>query len=225
VRLGARHWTLGAVAVVVAMVGAGGHGSGSSEARKSPDQIATDAYNAAVKAKTVRVSGDVSTSGQQLAVNLSIRQGKAVEGSLTLQGDAIKMVVIGPQVYFSASGAYYVSQGESTAVANELNGKWVKLPASQAKDFAEFEHLSQLLGSLNHPTGTLSKDGTTTVAGMGAILVKSTKGGEVAVATHGTPFPLQLLAGTTGTGSLTFSDWNKPVTIKKPASYLDLSSS
>lgn len=223
-RLGARYWTLAAVAVVVAMVGAG-HGSGSSEARKSPDQIAKDAYNAAVKAKTVRVSGDVSTNGQQLAVNLSIRQGKAVAGSVTLQGNAIGMVVIGSQVYFSASGAYYESQGESADVANELNGKWVKLPASQAKDFAEFEHLSQLLGSLDHPSGTLSKDGTSTVAGMAAVLVKSTKGGVVAVATHGTPFPLQLLAGTTGSGSLTFSGWNKPVTIKKPASYLDLSNS
>jgi hypothetical protein len=45
----------------------------------------------------------------------------------------------------------------------------------------------------------------------------------VAVANHGTPFPLQLLAGTAGSGSLTFSGWNKPITIKKPASFIDLS--
>ena len=208
--------------MVVAAVGAG-HGGGSAEAGKSANQIARDAYNAAINAKSVRVNGDVDTNGQQLGVNLNIRQGNAVAGSLTLQGNAVDMVVIGSEVYFSASGAYYESQGESASVANELNDRWVKLPKSEVKDFAQFEHLGQLLGSLDHPTGTLSKAGTSTVAGMAAVLVKSTKGGVVAVANHGTPFPLQLLAGTAGSGSLTFSGWNKPVTIKKPGSFIDLS--
>jgi hypothetical protein len=211
-----------AVAMAVASVGAG-HGGGSSEAGKSANQIAKDAYNAAVNAKSVRVNGNVAANGQQLGVNLNIRQGNAVAGSLTLQGNPIDMVVIGSEVYFSASGAYYESQGESATVANELNDKWVKLPTSEAKDFAQFEHLGQLLDSLNHPTGTLSKAGTSTVAGMAAVLVRSSKGGMVAVANHGTPFPLQLLAGTAGSGSLTFSGWNKPITIKKPASFIDLS--
>jgi hypothetical protein len=210
------------MAMAVATVGAG-HGGGSAEAGKSANQIAKDAYNAAVNAKSVRVNGDVATNGQQLGVDLNIRQGNAVAGSLTLEGNAVDMVVMGTEVYFSASAAYYESQGESATVANELNDKWVKLPKSEAKDFAQFEHLSQLLGSLDHPTGTLSKAGTSTVAGMAAVLVQSSKGGVVAVANRGTPFPLQLLAGTAGSGSLTFSGWNKPVTIKRPPSYIDLS--
>jgi hypothetical protein len=210
------------VALALSTVAAG-RGGGSAEAGKSANQIAKDAYNAAVNAKSVQVNGDVATNGQQLGVNLNIRQGNAVAGSLTLQGDAVDMVVIGSEVYFSASGAYYESQGESASVANELNDKWVKLPKSEAKDFGQFEHLGQLLGSLEHPTGTLSKAGTSTVAGMAAVLVQSSKGGVVAVANHGTPFPLQLLAGSAGSGSLTFSGWNKPVTIKKPPSFIDLS--
>lgn len=209
-------------ALAVAVMGAG-RGAGSSEAGKSPKQIAKDAYHAAANARSVRLNGSVTTNGQQLGLDLSIRQGKAVSGSLTLQGDPVNIVVIGSQVYFSASAAYYQSQGESATVATELNDKWVKLPKSQAKDFSKFESLKELLGDLGHPKGELSKAGTSTVEGMAVVLVKSSKGGTVAVASHGTPFPLQLLAGSAGTGSLTFSGWNRPVTIKKPGSFIDLS--
>lgn len=219
-RLGYRAFV--AAAVAVAVVGAG-RGAGSSEAGKSPNQIAKDAYHAAANARSVRLSGTVTTNGSQLGLNLAIRQDKAVAGSLTLQGDPVNMVVIGSQVYFAASAAYYQSQGEPASVANELNGKWVKLPRSQAKDFSKFESLKQLLGDLGHPQGRLTKAGTSTVSGMAVVLVKSTKGGTVAVASHGTPFPLQLLAGSAGTGSLTFSGWNKPVSIEKPGSFIDLS--
>lgn len=210
-------------ALAVAVVGAGR--GASSEAGKPASQIAKDAYHAAVSARSVRVKGSVTTNGQQLGVNLAIRRGEAVAGSLSLQGNTINMVVIRSDVFFSASAAYYQSQGESSTVASELNEKWVKLPKSQAKSFSEFENLKQLLGNLGHPTGTLSKDGTSSVSGTAVILVKSTKGGEVAVAAHGTPYPLQLLAGSAGTGSLTFSRWNKPVSIQKPASFIDLSKS
>lgn len=210
------------VALAVAVVGAG-RGGGSSEASKSPKQIAKDAYQAASTARSVRLSGSVTTNGSQLGLDLAIRQGKAVAGSLTLQGDPANVVVIGSQVYFAASAAYYQSQGEPANLANALDGKWVKLPKNQGKDFARFESLKLLLGDLGHPKGGLSKAGTSTVEGMAVVLVTSSKGGTVAVSSHGTPFPLQLLAGSAGSGSLTFSGWNKPVTIKKPGSFIDLS--
>jgi hypothetical protein len=75
------------------------------------------------------------------------------------------------------------------------------------------------VSSLAHPLGTLSKAGTT-VGGMAAILLKSATGVTVAVAAHGTPFPLEIVSP--GSGSLTFTDWNKPVTVKKPASYINV---
>lgn len=211
------------VAVATALVGAG-HGGGASEASKSAGQITTDAYHAAVNARSVRLEGSYANSGthgELVGINLVIRQNKAFSGSLTIQGDPLKAVVIGPTAYVSASSAYYESQGESASEANLLSGKWLKLSTKDSQNYVLFEHLNQLLSSLAHPTGTLSKAGTTTVGGKAAVLVKSSGGATVAVATHGAPFPLEILAA--GNGTLRFTGWNKPVTIKKPASFIDLS--
>lgn len=223
VRLGTWYPRLAAAAVAAAVVGAG-HGGGPSEASKSPDQIEKDAYRAAVHARTVRLQGsyaNAGTHGLQVEINLAIRQNTALAGSLSIQGNPISVVVIGSRAYTSASAAFYESQGESASVASQLSGKWLKLSAKDSDGYVSFEHLNQLLDALAHPQGTLSKSGTTTIGGMAAVVVKSSDGPTVAVATHGTPFPLQLVAA--GNGSLTFTGWNKPVRIKNPSSYIDVS--
>jgi hypothetical protein len=43
------------------------------------------------------------------------------------------------------------------------------------------------------------------------------------VATSGKPYPLQIAKGGSESGTITFSDWNKPVTITAPSNAVDLS--
>jgi hypothetical protein len=227
VKLGGRGRRIAAGASVaafaVALVAAG-QGGRRPEASKPASQIAKDAYRAAVAAKTFRVSGSVSAQGQQVSVNLVVHQKQAVTGSVTLQGHAIQIVVIRSRIYVNAPAAFYQAEGASASQASEVSGHWVKLPASQAKDFVEFDHANEFLHSLAHPKGALSKAGTTTVGSVAVILVKSTTGGTLAVAARGTPYPVEFSGQSSGgSGSLTFSGWNRPVAIKAPTNFIDAS--
>lgn len=84
-------------------------------------------------------------------------------------------------------------------------------------------NMSQLLGTVLGQHGSLSKTGTSTVSGKKVVGVKDTsKGGVLYVATTGKPYPVQISkTGSTG-GTVTFDDWNAPLTITAPSGAINI---
>ncbi len=61
------------------------------------------------------------------------------------------------------------------------------------------------------------KTGTTTVAGQAAVGVRDTaQSGTLYVATTGPAYPIQIAKLGAGGGAITFSEWNRPVTLTAP---------
>ena len=54
-------------------------------------------------------------------------------------------------------------------------------------------------------------------------LLDATQGGVLYVATSGPPFPLQIVQRGSNAGSISFSEWNKPVSLSVPEKAVDLS--
>lgn len=229
-----RGWVVVAsIAVVLAVAGAGGRLR--PELGKSARQISIDALHAAEHARTVQISGVESIPGaeigsssipaMQMHLNVVVRQGTALKGTFGPSTELLDIVVIRSCTTSTSSlkPTRTCSWSVYTQIpADELpspgpSAQWLELPApaAQLSPLAPLPDLGKFFSFLAHPIGKLHKAGTGVVDGVPVIWLGSTRGGAVAVAEHGTPFPVEVV-GPGGSNPMTFTRWNKPVKIEEP---------
>ncbi len=212
--------------------GSGGSGTKSSpsngEASKSATQVLADAKTAAADATSVRLSGTITSGGQEISVDITIAGGKGAKGSMTVGGAGVSLVVVGGKAYIKASDAFYKEfAGASSAAAIQLlHGKWLvgSAASGQLKSLAAFTSVDQLFSQVVSSGGTLVNKGETTYQGQKAVAIYSkTKNGTLYVAATGTPYPVALVGTGSDKGSIAFGDWNANVSITAPSGAIDIS--
>ncbi|MFD8593644.1 hypothetical protein ACFV1L_01415 [Kitasatospora sp. NPDC059646] len=148
-------------------------------------------------------------------------------GTISLQGQGkVELLRKGTTVWLKPDASFLnaVAPGKGAA----LSGKYLTAPtdAARAKQLTAFCDLGlQTLknigveedGSTSPMTGT--KSGTKQVGGTKAVVITDKDGGtsaEVAIAAEGQPYLLSLVTTGTDEGSMTFSDFDKAVTVTAP---------
>lgn len=212
--------------VLVALAGCGKSGSsGNGITSKSAEEIVKESKAAADAATAVHVSGSLRSGSAPVTLDLSLVAGKGAQGEISQNGASFKLILVGNTAYISGSPAFYRSLGGSAA-AQLFKGKWLKASATTG-EFASFKQLAdmrQLIDTTLAASGTLVKGKTTKVNGQPVVAITdSTKDGTLYVATTGKPYPLQIAKGGSESGTITFSNWNQPVTITAPSNAVDLS--
>lgn len=222
---------------VLFTAGCGGGGGGSQStgtsssgvAAKPATQVMADAVKAADAASSVHMSGQITTSGQQIGVDLSIVPGKGATGSITLHGDKVDLVLVGKKGYMRAPAAFWkqFAGASGAALGQLLAGKWLEFPATSAEfgSLTEVANSTALFNGLTASHGKLVNKGATTYKGQSVIAIyNSTKLGTLYVAATGAPYPLALVETKQGSsGTVTFDDWNKSVSLTAPKGALDFS--
>ncbi len=222
------------VALAVAGCGGGSSPSGSTnsssngEASKPAQQVLTDAVKAADSASAVHMTGQVSATGQQIGLDLTIVKGKGAMGSLTLKGQKIDLVVIGAHAYMKAGTVFWTQFAGSSgsAIAQLVADKWIKFSTStpQFAGFTAFANSKSLFDSIATNHGAITNKGATTYQGQSVVnLLDTTKNSSLYVAATGTPYPAALVKSGTSGGAITFGDWNSAVTLTAPSGALDFS--
>lgn len=216
--------TLTTIALAGGLIAGCGGSSTNGVESKSPTEIISSAQKAAESAKSVKVVGSVSSAGTQLTLNLQIAQGQGAKGTISEGPLSFELVRVGSSVYIKGSASFYEHFAGSEA-AKLLQGKWLQAPATSG-EFAQLGSLtsmSQLLNTVLGQHGSLAKTGTSTVDGKKVVGVKDTsKGGVLYVATTGKPYPVQISkTGSTG-GTVSFQDWNTPLTIAAPSGAINI---
>jgi hypothetical protein len=217
------------LALTLAACGGGGGSSSSSSSgngitSKSPDQIVSAATTAVGSVNSVHVSGKVLSSGQNVALDLNLLNGKGGSGSMSQNGLGFKIVAIGPEVYINGGSAFWTKFGGSAA-AQLLSGKWLKAPASgQLSSLATLTDVQKLFSQLLSSHGKLATGKTTTVQGRQVVAVNdTTNGGTLYVATTGKPYPIEISKPGSQGGQLVFDRFNQPVTLTPPPHAIDIS--
>lgn len=206
--------------------GSSGGGSDNGVAGKSASDIVTAATNAMNKVSSLHVSGSVSSGSSPISLDLDLVSGKGGKGTMSESGLSFQIVVVDKNVYINGSPGFWQHFG-GAAAAKQLNGKWLKTPATG--DFASLAQLADLhtlLGSLLASHGaSLTKGAKTTVNGHSVIAVKdSSNGGTLYVATTGQPYPVEVLKGGSGGGKITFDGFDQAFSLSAPANAIDISS-
>ncbi|OIJ62997.1 hypothetical protein [Streptomyces mangrovisoli] len=200
-------------------------------------QIADRALDATTGASSLRMAGDVADdeSSGTIRIDMALNKKGECAGTMSMGGQGkADLIKTGDTIYMKYDEAFLRAQsdGESKAdtdaAVDLLAGKWTKMAATgkDAKDIAGFCDLDTVLSGAS---GTEAKGGnagatrgaTTTVDGTPAIVVREKDGKEsytLYVATEGKPYLLKVVSETPkDPGTLTFSEFDKPVAARKPA--------
>jgi hypothetical protein len=200
----------------------------NGEASKSATQVLKDATAAATHAKSVRISGTLTSGGKTISLDLKIANGKGATGTMSVNGAGFALVTLAGKAYIRASDAFYkqFAGPAGAAAAKLLHGKWLEGSATtgQLASLAAFTNLSQLFNQVASVHGTLTNNGATTYQGHSAVAIHSAaQNGTLYVAATGKPYPLALVATGKNKGSIAFSDWNASVSISAPSGAVDVS--
>jgi hypothetical protein len=217
--------------VVAAGCGGGGGGGGSNnqssgEATKAANQVVKDAVDAAEAASSVRMAGQIADSGEKVGVDLTLVRDKGATGSATFRGAKADVILVGDSGYLRAGSDFWKQVPHASFVAPLLADKWLKIPSNNAQlgSFVGLANEKKFFDKLR-VHGKLTNQGATTYKGQSVVAIYDPKEHTTLyVAATGTPYPAGIVkTQQPKAGALTFSDWNKSVTVTAPKGALDLS--
>ena len=222
--------TATALALTAALLaGCGGSGKPAKtndEASKPAARVLADANAAAKSASSAHVSGSIKSNGTPIMLNLTTVRGKGAKGSMSTNGLTFDLVRIGDTLYIRGSDAF-LKHFAGAAVAQLLHGKWLKGSATNGRleSLAPLTSLGSLFAGISKQHGKLANDGKTTYKGQQVVAIRDTSdNSKLYVAARGKPYPVALAGGKNGqTGSITFGDWNKSVSLSAPSGAIDIS--
>jgi hypothetical protein len=212
--------------------------AGSSSASPEPfaGESGPDVVNKALKttrtAKSLRFEADVQdpTEGHIL-LDMSLSTAGACSGTVGIAGGSADVVKTGGTLYMKFDKKLLLAEAGSSSTADQnaavaqMANRWFKTPTSSvdAKDFVTFCDLDGLLKQFTGDDTVARKGSATTVDGTPALSLTEHDAKDsytFAVATHGAPYLLRMVAkGSDSPGTVTLSEFDKPVDAKAPDSH------
>ncbi|WP_411082568.1 hypothetical protein [Streptomyces sp. cmx-18-6] len=193
-------------------------------------EVANKALTATKKAKSLRVSLDMTTEDGPVKADFSSNTSGECTGTLSMgAGGSVDIIKTGDVVYTKLDEALLRQEAkgepkeEVDAVVKMLAGRWMESKASEpdTKDMIEFCDVKGLLKDLEANDSEASKAGETKIGGKAALRLTEKDGKEthtLVVAAEGDPYILRLASkGGKEPMTMDLSEFNEPVSAKKPA--------
>jgi hypothetical protein len=210
----ALRWLAGSAAVVAVLLVAGCSGGSSGTATtggSSPAGVAASAgpppdpatlgkqvRSATAKATSFHVLAAVTDGGSKISMNMSMTRSGEMSGTMSANS------------YIKISSGLLKSQHLPSAACALVCGKYLEVPAGQAKGMLNGLDMPSLLRQMSATSLTYVR--TATVNGQPAWQMRASDGSTVYVAAQGPPYPLRV---TKGVSHADFTQWNA-VTIPAP---------
>lgn len=189
-----------------------------------PAQILQQAAQSIDDATSVRVQAKVDVNGETVSIDLSMNRSAEAKGTVATESQgSMKLIRIGDTGWFLPGDDMLekIADGDD-AVQDYLRGKWLKFTKGGDMDqnftLTDMDTMLGKVVAISDASGTIVTVKGTTFSGVKTIGLKQ-KGtvGVVFVAADGSG---EVVAARDADGTLTFSDWNTEVTVKKPTKVL-----
>jgi hypothetical protein len=188
-----------------------------------PEQVVQKAKTALKSAKSVHYRAKGTDDGKPLVFDMRADEERGAVGSIELAGEQVKLIQTKDAVYVTGNAALLAAASGGKPVAT---GKWVKTTkqAPGISDFLELTDASKFMDQVIKPDQKLSRGTSKTVAGQQTVAVvigpdaQGKNAATMYVSAQGTPYPLlvETAPSEKDQGSVTFSDFDKPVDVKAP---------
>ncbi|WP_371497442.1 hypothetical protein OG871_15875 [Kitasatospora sp. NBC_00374] len=194
----------------------------------SAAEIIKKTQEAGAKATSVKLTFDITSEGQKIAGSVAEDSSGNCVGQVSL-GDkgSFDLLRTSGSVWLKPDAAFW-EKSVAAGTSKTLAGKYLMGGAEAAgvKELASFCDMGiETLKSIGKTesgaddTAGATKGGTKQVGADLAVVIKdgdATTKAEMAVAAKGEPYLLQLATTGADTGTMTFSDYGKPVTVTAP---------
>ena len=189
-------------------------------------KLFAQAKSTALAAESAHIVGSVKDDGKDMTIDLAGTtdgSNQALEIGVGAGAKATILTVAG-KYYLLGNDEFWTSQGGADA-AKLLSGKYVSVPAAEAKDFGDITIKSLLTEMFDDKemqaalASTDSKVTKTTEDGAAAYSItdKTGKdGGELIVSADGKATIFKIVGPDDDTGTLAFSEWNKVAKVAAP---------
>ena len=220
---------LAAVTAISVSACASSSSSTSALAGLSADQIVQKSVADLKAASSVRITGKVVSSGQNIAVNLTDVAAQGCQGTIGLAAAATStskavsgtadIIEADSTVYMKLSESFFTARACQASDFSDVSGKYIKLASgSDLASFAQLCNPSTLSTAFSKQDTGFVSAGTMTINGQPALAFKQPKNpsnGTVYVSQTATP-QIVRIAGPAGQGSIDFTDYNAHATITAP---------
>lgn len=168
-------------------------------ASKPPAQIVAAAQRALRSAHGFVATGELTHAGHRLQLQIVDRGSSKLQVRFSESGRSAQIIALPGAGYVRANRAFWTAQ--LGAKAARLANRWIELPARASQQFTSgFGAFgpSRLARCLGENLGTLTRGGTSRVAGTPAVIIRQAGNvpgsapGTLAVATSGPAYPLRV---------------------------------
>ncbi|MEU5955647.1 hypothetical protein [Streptomyces sp. NPDC047525] len=210
-----------AAAVACATVFVGVTGCSSEEKDPfegmSADKIAKKAADASKGAGSFKVTGEGKQDGKPLHVDFSVAKSGDCKGKMDGGADGTaELLVSGDTQYMKGDEAFWKDAMSGSGQASRLKGKWVKSPNAGGEGVCDADAMFQ-----SKELKKLKREDDSEVDGKKAAVLTKNKSGKKTtfyVAAEGKPYFLKVVStGKDDPGTMNFSDYGTPVSVKAPA--------
>ncbi|HYF73005.1 MAG TPA: hypothetical protein VD864_09295 [Nocardioides sp.] len=213
---------LGAAALLTAC----GGGDGGGFADDPVDDIVATAKSDMGKLEAVKVSGAVSSDGQEIEIDLQASSEGDCTGTLGIAGGSTELLGVDGSTWMRPDEAFWRATAGETAdqIISAVGDKWVVVPAED-DSFSSFcdvdELLDQMLKDDEDDKSTYSKAGTEDVDGDETVAIDNEDpedGTSTAYILVDEPHYIVKLEKTEGedTGEVTFSEFDEEFDVEAP---------
>jgi len=194
--------------------------AGSPLAGRSAGSIISAAVADTEAASSVRMSGAGTDGGKSIMFDLTLARGHGCEGTLSMSAtESFQLVYQDQTVWMKPSNAFYASLGSDKAALSALEGKYIKVSATNSLigNISQLCSLNGLLGNVGPQAGKTYAAASAPYDGQPAIkMTQPGHPGYAYVSDTAKPVVLQVSAPGSSGGSISFADYNEPVTITPP---------
>jgi hypothetical protein len=192
----------------------------ASTAPTSASEIVAAAVTNTQAASTLHMTGVGSDSGKGVSFDLTLVRGQGCEGTLSMsKTDTFQIVYLGQTVWMKPGNAFYASLGSNKAALSLLQGKYIKVPATNSliRNISTLCTMKGLLGGVAPASGGGYVKTTSTFGGQPAIkITQPGHPGYAFVSDTAKPVLLQVSEPGASGGTITFAGYNVPATITPP---------
>lgn len=211
---------LGAATVLTAC------GGGDGFADKPADEIVSTSKSAMGELKTAKVSGSVTSDGQQIDIDLQASSEGDCTGTIGVAGGTTALLGVGGSTWMRPDEAFWRATAGDSAdqVIAAVGDKWVVIPPEDDSfnSFCDLDDLlDQLLKEDDSDGSTYSKNGTEEVDGEETLKIDNEDpkdGTSTGYVLADEPHYLVKIEKTEGadTGSVTFSQFDEEFEVEAP---------
>jgi hypothetical protein len=161
-------------------------------------------------ASSVRVGGQLTQNGTVLSVDLGLRRNGDMTGVIVQDGAPAQIVAVAGRIYVQATPGFLHQVRAPGGSCAAICGRWIQLTLAEAERVTGDLSMTNFMDPLTSgQISTLTENGSTTVQGQPAWVLRAADGSTLDVSAGSRPYPLEATAGGSSPQVVRYSQWNR----------------